>query len=192
MKVIEGWQCVEHGYSARDLYGGGRKTWFLPRRTSKVTSIELSNCELDKSMISTLLGACEALGSFTLSAHSFRRDEECLVYDEICRALQWSQASLRQFRLDTVDYGFVEDYLAPLPSFNKFPKLTRLNLELNFLLGNKPARAPRLVDVLPTCIASLTLRHLQNERWDREIVAPHLWKLVQCSTDTFHAWIRSN
>lgn len=82
-------------------------------------------------------------------------------------------------------YTRLGNYSAPLPSFNKFPKLESLNLELDFLLENNPARAPRLVDLLPTSIASLTLRYRRAERWSGTSIAHHLRKLVQCSMDDF-------
>ncbi|MCJ1465710.1 hypothetical protein MMC07_004329 [Pseudocyphellaria aurata] len=181
MKVIEGWQCLE---SEPDE---SQKRWSLPQKKSKVVSIELSNSEIDKDSIAKLLGACEALESFTLANHCFKYEQESLAYLEVCRGLQSVRSSLKQFRLDTETCGFDEEFSAPSPSLNTFPQLECLNLELDFLLGPDPARAPQLADVLPTSITSLTLRcgSLQDESWNGERVAPLVQKLAQCSKDKF-------
>lgn len=181
MRVIEGWQCVESGP------GLSQKRWSLPQKKSKVISIELINSQIGKDSIANLLGACEALESLTLACHSFMHEQEALAYLEVCRGLQSVQSSLKQFRLDTELCGFQDKFSAPMPSFNTFLKMECLNLELDFLLGPDPARAPQLVDVLPTSITSLTLRYGEGqcEGWNRQRLAPLLQELARCSKDKF-------
>ncbi|MCJ1462478.1 hypothetical protein MMC07_001080 [Pseudocyphellaria aurata] len=180
MRVIEGWGCVEPRPE-------GQKRWSLPRKKSKVVSIELSGSCIDTDSIATLLGACETLESLTLTRHFFTREQKSLAYLEVCRGLQSVQSSLKQFRLDTHFWRYDKDCSAPMLSFNTFPKLECLNLELDFLLGPDPAKAPQLVDVLPTSITSLILRYGrdQDKSWNRKRLAPLLQKLAQCSKDKF-------
>ncbi|MCJ1470449.1 hypothetical protein MMC07_009094 [Pseudocyphellaria aurata] len=182
MRVIEGWQCAESGTV------NSQKRWSLPQKKSKVISIELRKSQIDNDSIAIFLGACEALESFTLANHFF--EEESLAYPEVCRSLQSVRSSLKQFRLDTQAGRFLTPFSAPSPSLNTFPKLECLNLELDFLLGPDPARAPQLADVLPTSITSLTLRcgeiHRNSRRsWDRKRLAPFVQNLAQCSKDKF-------
>lgn len=121
------------------------------------------------------LGVLYAYGSFFRARQRVRDNE-------ICRALQPSEFSLKHFCLDTMYYTKL---FSPVALFQQVPKTKKPKSGLDFLLENNPARAPRLVDLLPTSIASLTLRYRRAERWSGTSIAHHLRKLVQCSMDDF-------